>query len=167
MEPSQSSNNGLTDYAVNEESSPYSLKLGEEQERKLLDLMTENGTYGRTTKIPKATGVRAVLEFAKDSVEFLGVVRMVLARERETRQERRKGAKYRKVVPLSVVLLPEQRRKMSTLTAFCLANGIDCASGTIVRALIEWMEPSPDFTQHLRKVHDKERESWYEKRGLR
>lgn len=164
MEPGQSTKKKVTDISVGEDTIRFSVKLGAEHEAKLLALMTENGTYGRTTKIPKATGVRALLEISNASVEFLGVVRMIIAKEREMRKERRKGSnKEKPPMPFPVVLLPSQRNQMDSLTAFCLANELSCAAGTIIRALIESTEPSPEFTKHLKKVHDKEREKWFER----
>lgn len=168
MGSGQSSNERVTDNSVNEESSAYSVKLSSAHEKKLLALLTENGTYGRRSPIPRVTGIRALLELQKESVEFLGVVRMVLEQEKEQRRERRKGGSKEKAPsPVSVVLLPDQRSKMVMLTGFCLSNNLSCSAGTIVRALIESTEPSPEFTQYLRKVHDKERERWYMNRGLR
>lgn len=79
------------------------------------------------------------------------------------RKERRKGGNKEAPTPFPVVLLPSQRAQMDSLTAFCLANELSCAAGTIIRALIESTEPSPEFTKHLKKVHDKEREKWFER----
>lgn len=172
MDSGQCSNNGLV--AADAEAEPQvSVVLTSEQTTKVdrLGDRSEEGKEKARDDIPRTTVVRALIEVATQSVEFIGVARLVHGREKAERQSKRRGAgrKVKKGDEPIVVRIPlneTQRGKLEGQTAFAIANKVPCSMGTVIRALIEMTEPSPEFSRRVKELHEREVETWREKRKL-
>ena len=169
MSNRQLSTNRRGEASAEEEASAPSFILAAEHDKKLGRLLSD-GQAARNGEIAKGTCIRALIELSSPSVEFLGIVRMVVEKEKTARRRKRQrsmagaagAAPKKSPSPLRVVMSGAQRDRINALHGFCVANGLPGGIGTVVRALIESAEPSPEFTQFLVGVHDREREHWYE-----
>jgi len=74
-------------------------------------------------------------------------------------------APSKKPSPLTVVLTPDQRRKLNRLIAYAMAHDVTPHPGRVVRTLIEMVEEGPEFLKAVKAQDDREREGYREKRG--
>jgi hypothetical protein len=71
----------------------------------------------------------------------------------------------KKAPPLTVILTPDQRRKLNRLIAYAMAHDVTPHPGRVVRTLIEMTEEGPEFLKAVKAMDEKEREGYREKRG--
>ena len=130
---------------------PLRFLIEAEHQKKIDDLSAElEKNFGAKGSVGLV--IRTLIECATVTPDFLGAMRQLYERDIVSRKGRDE-----KQIAISLNLEVKQEEKMNHLKATALANKVKGSAGTVIRTLLEMVEPSVDFFETMAKVAEAEK----------